>query len=178
MVKYVAFLRGINVGGHKIIKMDSLRDMFSALGFSQVKSYIQSGNIIFETAESDGHALERHIEAHLQTTLGYEVTTFIRTLSEMVEIVKYDPFQAERSAEGVKVYVTFLATEPSHERKMALMSLSNDTELFQLKHRELFYLGHPTTKKVLFSNNFIERELGLVATTRNWATVNKIVTMF
>jgi len=204
------------VGGHRIIKMDKLREMFSALGFSQVKSYIQSGNIIFETAESDGHALERRIEAYLQATLGYEVATVIRTVAEMADIVRYDPFQAERSAEGVKMYVSFLADEPNHERKNALMSLSNDIELFQIKHRELFYLCRPTTKKVLFSNNFIrhytdlmifvgaglvpahnggkhkalplqnvndfliginsiEKELCLVATTRNWATVNKIV---
>src|SRR6267143_6677915 len=91
MPKYAALLRAINVGGHTV-KMEHLRSLFAAIGFSNVETFIASGNVIFDSPSKDGPALERKIEKHLQATLGYEVKTFVRTVSEMAAVANYKPF--------------------------------------------------------------------------------------
>ena len=91
MPKYVAFLRAINVGGHTV-KMDQLRSLFEALSFSNVQTFIASGNVIFDSKSKSTKALEKKIESHLQDALGYEVATFIRTTSELAVIADYKPF--------------------------------------------------------------------------------------
>src|SRR4051794_1405623 len=94
MKRYVAFLRGINVGGHRV-KMDHLRDLFTALGFSNVTTFIASGNVIFDTPAPDVSAIESRIEGHLKASLGYEVDTFLRTPAELATVVAFRPFPPE-----------------------------------------------------------------------------------
>ena len=96
MPRYIAFLRAINVGGHTV-KMDALRELFEALGFEQVETFIASGNVIFETTETDTAALERRIETHLQAALGYAVATFLRSDAEVAaQLRRAWPKQAAR----------------------------------------------------------------------------------
>src|SRR5262249_5968026 len=89
--RYVAFLRGINVGGHRV-RMDQLRDLFKALDLSHVETFITSGNVIFEAAAGDSAVLESRIEGHLERSLGYEVDTFIRTPAELASVATFRPF--------------------------------------------------------------------------------------
>ena len=105
-MKYVAFLRGINVSGQKIIKMENLREMFSSFGFKNVTTYIQSGNVLFETAKTNAQTLTKKIESGLQKALGYDVTVLVRTVDEMVEIVKRNPFKNIKADEEKLLYVT------------------------------------------------------------------------
>src|SRR6185437_15265010 len=91
MPKFIAFLRAINVGGH-VVKMDQLRELFVSMGFANVETFIASGNVIFEAKSKDANALQRRIEKHLHTTLGYEVATFIRTLAELDQVANQRPF--------------------------------------------------------------------------------------
>src|SRR2546426_4439388 len=93
MPKYVAFLRAINVGGHTV-KMDHLRLLFEALGFSNVETFIASGNVIFDSKSKNTKALEEKIEGCLYETLGYPVSTFIRSTVEVATIANYKPFNA------------------------------------------------------------------------------------
>jgi uncharacterized protein (DUF1697 family) len=176
MIKYIAFLRGINVGGNHLVKMEDLRRMFAAMNFENARTYIQSGNVIFETAEKNPDALAETIERRLREALGYEVKTMVRTLAELADIAAHNPF---KSATDAKTYVCFLSAAPDDERKDAILALENDFEAFRFRHREMYCLIRPNNPaKELFSNNFIEKRLKVSATTRNTMTVNKILGLF
>lgn len=176
MIKYAAFLRGVNVGGHHIVKMEELRRIFAALdAVENVKTYIQSGNVIFETsAATDSAALAEKIEQELGAALGFEVKTMLRTFAELEEIAAANPFKEPEA--GAKTYVCFLSAAPDAEAKNSLLALANDFEAFRFRSREMYCLIRPGKPgKELFSNNFIEKRLKVAATTRNTATVDKIL---
>jgi uncharacterized protein (DUF1697 family) len=175
IIKYAAFLRGINVGGHRLVKMEDLRRIFESLDFAGVKTYIQSGNVIFQTAAETGVAgLTEKIERRLQESLGFEVRAMLRTLDELSEIAARNPFKEPEA--GAKAYISFLSAAPDAEAKSSLASLSGDFEVFRFAERELYCLIRPGKPgKELFSNNFIEKRLKVAATTRNPATVNKVL---
>ncbi len=174
MTRYIALLRGINVSGQKLIKMEDLRQMFAAAGFSAVQTYIQSGNVIFEAAESDPATLRPQVEEMLAASLGYKVPTLIRTIPEMNAVIRDFPF-AGTDLETVKLYVAFLADVPHPEKQSAWIALSNTVEVFHIRDREAYIsILKETDQKVLFTNMLLEKKLGVVATTRNWATVNKL----
>src|SRR3977135_1307431 len=107
MPKYVAFLRAINVGGHTV-KMDYLRGLFEAMGFSNVETFIASGNVIFDSKSKTAKALETKIERALEDNLGYKVTTFIRSVAELAAVARYKPF-TDSGEEGNVLYIGFLA---------------------------------------------------------------------
>ena len=174
MTIYIAFLRGINVGGKKIIKMEKLKDIFKSLYFQNVKTYIQSGNVIFDSTEESADILYK-IETELENVLGYKVTSIIRTADELEEIIKQNPFSASEDVE--KQYVTFLYREPTVEAADRLMSYKNDVDDFCVTHREVFLLCGKGYGKTKFSNHFLESKLDVLATTRNWKTINKVLNM-
>src|SRR5687768_17469855 len=122
MPKYIAFLRAINVGGHTV-KMDYLRQLFEGMGFSQVESFIASGNVIFDSAVTTPQTLEQTIADSLHQSLGYKVATFLRTPAELATIVQYKPFPDEElTAEGHYLYIGFLSNTSSDEAIEKLMS--------------------------------------------------------
>src|SRR3712207_3124941 len=117
MPRFIALLRAINVGGHTV-KMDHLRELFASLGFSNVETFIASGNVIFESPNTDAQALERQIERHLRQALGYDVATFIRSTSELRAIADHRPFAAaELDAAGHTLYIAFLPAAPAGDRR-------------------------------------------------------------
>jgi len=175
MIKYIAFLRGINVSGHRIIKMEELRKMFEALKFKNVKTYIQTGNVVFETTVKDPDSLTRKIEKHLHKSLGYEVETMLRTIPEMEEIIKNNPFKKVKLDKTLHLYLTFLYDGPSVELKKTLISLSDDIATFKIREREVYTLYNKNNAKHPFSNNFVEKKLKVAATTRNWNVINKVL---
>lgn len=175
MITYVAFLRGINVGGRKIIKMEDLSRMFVSMGFRNVKTYIQSGNVIFETAEINSNVLTKKIEKELHKSLGYEVRVFLRTILEVEDIVQHNPFKGMAANANVGMYVTFLSEEPKSKPELPLVSPQKDVEVFRIRKREAFILCRKIKGRSGFPNNFIEKELGMPATTRNWTTISKII---
>jgi uncharacterized protein (DUF1697 family) len=175
MEKYVAFLRAINVSGHNSIKMIDLKLAFEQLSYQNVKTYIQSGNVVFETHQSDTANIRQEIEKKLKQTFGNEIVTIIRTMPEMFEIVQSQPFASEILASDKKIYVGFLADIPNETLAYALEAMSYESENFSPKGKNLYYWGEKGLKKELFSNNFIEKKLKVSATTRNWNTVNKML---
>src|SRR4051794_37902161 len=113
MMRYIAFLRAINVGGHTV-KMEALRNHFEALGFANVSTFIASGNVIFDAPESDPRAIDRQIETRLREELGYPVATFVRTAAELAVIADYAPFEAaDIDATGHTLYVVLLHAAPA-----------------------------------------------------------------
>ena len=178
MPKYVAFLRAINVGGHTV-KMDHLRVLFEGLGFSDVETFIASGNVIFNSTSKSTKALEKKIEHCLHETLGYEVATFIRSTAELDTIASYKPFQAaELTAEGCVIYVGFLADTPSDEAKQKLKSLSTEVDDFHVSGREVYWLCRTSFSESQFLGARLEKTFGMKATLRNSTTVRKIAAKY
>lgn len=108
MPRYLAFLRAINVGGHTV-KMEVLRQLFEALDFSEVETFIASGNVVFETTKKNARSLEKTIEQQLRETLGYEVARFIRTDAEVAAIANYQPFPPAQMETATAFNIAFLA---------------------------------------------------------------------
>jgi uncharacterized protein (DUF1697 family) len=174
MPKYVAFLRAINVGGHTV-KMDRLRGLFEAMGFSNVETFIASGNVIFDSPSKNTKSLEGKIEAHLQTALGYEVSTFVRTMLEMAAVAAYKPFDdAELNDDGNTLYIAFLPAEPSGEAARRLLSFSTEVDDFHVHGREAYWLCRKKISESDFSGALLAKSLGMQATLRNSSTVRKI----
>lgn len=174
MTRYVAFLRGINVSGQKLIKMDALKEMFSQLGFENVVTYIQSGNVIFNTKEKDTAKLRTKIEQYLLAELGYEVPTIVRSIAELEAIITQNPFPAVAVGDTRKLHVTMLAGAADMAKLPLLTAVLLEDEEIHIIGTELYMITHSYGNSKL-SNTFVEKKLGLAATTRNWATINKVV---
>ena len=172
-MKYVAFLRAINVGGHAIIKMTDLKQMFESAGLQNVQTYIQSGNVIFESGE-DEEALTKRIERQLEKAAEYKIHVFVRTMQEVQSIAEKAPFtpQADEIA-----YVTFLGKKPDRKSQQTLLSFKSEADDFAFKGRELFNLRRDREKSI-FSGNFVEKILKMPSTTRNLNTISKIVAKY
>ncbi len=171
MKKYVAFLRAINVGGTKIIKMEDLKKYFESFGCANVQTYINSGNVILEAKESTG--LEEKLEKHLEKALGYKVETFLRAMDEVVKIAGKPAFEPQGDE---TLHVVFLRSRQSVDKKSAqdLLSLRSEADDFAIAGNEVYNLRRDRDKSI-FSNNFIEKTLKVEGTTRNINTLRKIV---
>ena len=172
MITYVAFLRGINVGAHNRMTMDALRDVCESLGFEHVRTYIQSGNVAFETDESDANTLGDQLVDAIEDAFGYEISVMVRTREELGEIIDRCPF-AEPEDDGTKLYVTFLSERPGDERIRALPSAGNDAEEFEIRDREVYSrIRTDERKRGQFTD--VGTVLGVPATRRAWNVVTKV----
>ena len=172
--KFIAFLRAINVGGH-IVKMDRLRQLFEALGCGNVETFIASGNVIFDSPAKDVRKLELQIEGHLKESLGYAVTTFLRTPEEVAQVAAYRPFS---EAPDSTLYVGFLAAAPSPEAQAKLAACRTPIDEFQVHGREVYWLCHKKFSESLFSGAKLEKALGMATTLRNVSTVSKLAAKY
>lgn len=174
MIRYVAFLRAINVGGQNLIKMQELARIFASAGFKNVRTFIQSGNVIFDSRSGNSAALTKKIERALQQTLGYKVTVMLRTLAEIQEIVRRNPFKKTPPGADVMMFVVFLAEEPKTRPKLPLISTKENFEIFEVRDRAAFILSR-RKKNGRFGFPNVEKELGVSGTARNITTVRRIV---
>lgn len=175
MPKFIAFLRAINVGGH-VVKMDQLRQLFEALGFAHVETFIASGNVIFEAKSKDTNALQGRIEKHLHQALGYEVATLVRTLEELDRVAKYLPFaESEMNRAGNTLYVGFIADNPTKVVAQKVESLVTDVDDLKVTGREVYWLCHKSFSDSKISGAILERTLGMKTTFRNINTVRRIL---
>lgn len=170
MTKYVAFLRAINVGGHTIIKMTDLKQIFESCGLENVQTYIQSGNVIFELDEDDTPTLEDRIASQVEKATGFKTQLFVRTIREVQSLANKSPFTAKA---GETVHVGFLKEKPGKKQQEALLSFRSDADDFAVKGREVYNLRYDREKSI-FSNSFIEKILKMPGTTRNMTVIKKI----
>jgi uncharacterized protein (DUF1697 family) len=172
--RYVAFLRAINVGGHTV-KMDYLRQLFEALRFANVETFIASGNVVFDATATAARRLEEQIEKHLRKSLGYDVATFLRTPAELEAISRYAPFPPARLTPESTRYVGFLPKEPPAEKRQLVAALSTGADDLHVHGREVHWLtqGRMTDTSVNYA--LLEKTLALPATFRNLNTVNRLV---
>ncbi|WP_405173569.1 DUF1697 domain-containing protein [Paenibacillus sp. FSL H8-0260] len=175
MTTYIALLRGINVGGNKIIKMLDLKAMFQALGFANVRTYIQSGNVVFESDEGSVSLLSGVIERQIHEVFEFEVSVIIRTLAEMENVIANDPFQLSEPEEFKRWYVTFLPAEPSAEALDKLRTYENGPDKVRFVGREMYILYEVSVSQSSLFKVPFDKILGMPVTARNWNTVNKLV---
>jgi uncharacterized protein (DUF1697 family) len=177
MITYVALLRGINVSGQKLIKMVHLKNVFESMQLQNVRTYIQSGNVVFESAEKDAKSLTKKIEKGIEDTYSFQVSVFLRTVDELEAVISQSPYNVEQLQETDSLYVSFLSEAPTSEAIDKCMTFQNDIDEFSIQNREVYILIHKSYGNSQFSNNFLEKKLKVAATTRNWATVNKLISM-
>ncbi len=171
---YICMLRGINVGGHRRIKMAQLRKSFEALGFEQVQTYIQSGNVVFKTGRTSPAGLSKRIEERILKDFGFPVSVMSRTADEMSKMIAENPFLKQRGIDQAKLHVMFLSEPPAPDALKKLAEVTVAPDQCQCSAREIyFYLPNGVSKSVLW-NSPVDRILAVVTTTRNWKTVSSL----
>jgi uncharacterized protein (DUF1697 family) len=175
MGTYIAILRGINVSGARKLPMKELKDLFEKLKCRNVRTYIQSGNVLFESAGPVDEAFATKVRAAIKKQYDYDVPVLIRSLEEMTRVSKANPYLKRKGIELDRLHVTFLAGPPmkADVEKIAGTAFGNDS--FELLGCEVYVHcpdGYGNTK---LNNTFFENKLKVSATTRNWRTVNELV---
>jgi len=174
-MKYISILRGINVSGQKKIKMLDLKLLYESLGFKRVVTYIQSGNVIFETSAKNKSSIKTLIEDAIEKKYKFHVPVEIRTNKEIRSIIKNSPFgDIDLTEDGTKVLVTFLDVKPAKERVSTVLSYVVSPEKLVVNGTEVYLYCPNGYGKSKLSNIFLESKLGVQATTRNWKSVHKL----
>ncbi|MGW8246849.1 MAG: DUF1697 domain-containing protein [Acidiferrobacterales bacterium] len=177
MQRYVSILRGINVSGQKRIKMDDLTALYESLGFTNVHTYIQSGNVVFDAAGKKAGKITSDIEQAIQRHYGFEVPVQLRTSAEMSTTVKANPFLKEKKIDIGKLHVTFLEQVPEKSSVQNFNPGPLGSDRYVIQGAEIYLYCPGGYGKTKLSNNFIEKQFGVRATTRNWKTVNVLADM-
>ena len=173
-MRYIALLRGINLGGNNLIKMEALRAEFEKLGFKNVVSYINSGNLAFDTNKSSEKKLSDKIEKAVEAMIGRNINVMIREQSDIDRIVAKDPFKGKYESHK-HMHVLFMKDEMPAEKKKLLLEQQTDSEQIVVEGREIYcHLKQGVADSVLLGKGFIEKKLKVFTTARNWRTVQKL----
>ncbi|UII32438.1 DUF1697 domain-containing protein [Fulvivirga ulvae] len=177
MQRYIAILRGINVSGAKKIKMEDLRARLTNFGFENVKTYIQSGNIVFDCKKEDPLVLAGQLQQKILEDYGYEVPVVITGANELKHIIDSNPFLKGRDEDQGKLYVTFLAESAASENIAKIDARDFQPDEFKINGKAIYLFCPEVYGRTKLTNNFFERKLKVTATTRNWKTVNALLSM-
>jgi uncharacterized protein (DUF1697 family) len=177
-MKHLALLRGINVSGHNMIKMEALKTTLEAIGFTNVVTYIQSGNVFVETEEESGFGVGFKIKQEIFKTFGHEVPVIVIGENDLELCFKNNPFLKQKDVDSKKLYVAFISKELSS-------SAINELKISQFKPDEAVIDGNRIfikydigAGKTRLDQKYIEKKLNVTATIRNWNTVTKLLEMF
>lgn len=172
MNKKIAILRGINVGGKRKILMADLRQLFQDLGFENVVTYIQSGNVIFE-ANSGLLEIEiaNKIEKAIGEKYGFEVPVIVFTNDFLEKTIKNNPFYKTENMDIKQLHLTFLKTEPTAENLALITNYNYEPDKFSIQNKAIFVFCTGKYHQSKLTNTFFEKKLSVNATTRNWKTV-------
>jgi uncharacterized protein (DUF1697 family) len=178
METYISLLRGINVSGSKIIKMDQLKKLYYELQFTDIQTYIQSGNVIFKTGIKDIKSLENQISAAIKTQFGFEVPVLVLPKEKLTEILNNNPFLKNDPDMDVSgLYVTLLQDAPSVEATEKMMALDFSPEKIVLQNQVIYLFLPISYGNTKLNNNFFEARLKTSATTRNWKTLMALASL-
>ena len=178
MFRFIAFLRAINVGGGRTVKMQSLCQVFDSLGFSKVATFIASGNVVFETTTKKTKMLERKIERALKGALGYEVRTFVRGEAELAKIANYRPFAESKFDQSWHSNIIFLADNLSEKVKQKVNALGTSTDAFDELGQEIYWRRRRKQNEASFASVPLEKILGQAFTVRGANTIKRIVSKY
>jgi uncharacterized protein (DUF1697 family) len=173
---YIALIRGINVGG-KSMPMAALRALFAGLGYPDAKTFIQSGNVVFTAAGKDGRKIAAALEQAIAKSFGYEAAVLVRSLDQWRGLLKANPYGKRKLAEGERLFVTFLEGPPAKAAAAALEAVQDPKDEVTVRGSEAFLLVRGSYGESNLSNAFVEKKLGVRATTRNMPTTLKLLEM-
>jgi uncharacterized protein (DUF1697 family) len=171
---FIALIRGINVGGHAIIKMADVQMLFESLGFANVTTYIQSGNVIFSSHKTNKEKLAGQIEKKFKSSTGSETKMFILTRDKLKKAAAHNPFEPERYEKEMRCQIMFLSAKPDASHSKALIKLKGEEYLFHI-HDDVLYYAY--SKKYDGKRRMIdfEKVLGVSGTSRTWKVVDKLI---
>jgi uncharacterized protein (DUF1697 family) len=175
-MRYAALLRGINVGGNKKVGMAQLRELLAGLGYADVVTYLQSGNAVFSSPELDPQVLGSDIADSIQDRFGINVSVVIRTGAELAAALQSSPLPGEPENPS-RFFVAFLAAPPAAASIEAIQAESFTPDQLWLSGREAYLLCPNGASQTQLTNAFLEKRLGVTATSRNWNTVTKLVSL-
>jgi uncharacterized protein (DUF1697 family) len=170
----ISMLRGINVGGQKTIRMTELKEIYESLGYSQVTTYVQSGNIVFDCANREVSSIAGAIEKEIARYFGFSVGVIVRHSDDFRRIINNNPFIAQRNEDPERLHVTFLAASPAAAVLNNLTAPAGTTDEYFLRSSEIYLFCPNGYGRTRLSNTFFEKKLQVLATTRNWKTVNAL----
>ncbi len=173
MKKFIALLRGINVSGQKQIKMSELKTLFEKIGFQDVETYIQSGNVIFSAKESSAENLTKKISLAIKKFWDFDVQVIVLTPADLQNILSKNPF-IKRETESDKLYVVFLSAPPAKSDIKKLNPVDFSPEEYKVNENCVYLFVPNGYGKAKLNNNFFEKKLKVIGTTRNWKTINKL----
>lgn len=178
-MKYIALLRGINLGKYRKIRMANLRQLFERMGYTNVQTYIQTGNVIFCTAQENTQGeLQKHIQEAIQAQFGFDVPTVVLTHSEMEKVAHNNPFLLQNNElADERLHISFLHTTPSEECKLSISKKQFPPDKYILHNHVVYIFCTATYSQSKLGNTFFENNLKVKATTRNWKTTKKILAL-
>jgi uncharacterized protein (DUF1697 family) len=165
-------LRGINLGSRRRVSMGDLRAAFEALGADEVQTYVQSGNVVFRSADAASKLVGR-VEKKIQDEFGADVAVVVRTQVEMARVMKANPF-LKKGAEPTALHVTFLVDKPDPAKVLGIATSAGSSDEFSVTGREVYLHCPNGYGRTRLNNAFFEKKLGVAATTRNWKTVTAL----
>lgn len=172
MPRSVALLRGINVGANKRIRVEELRDIVEGLGHQDVRTHLNSGNVVFTAGQCTNAELAESIEGAITSALGMDVPVVVRSGDEMARIVENNPFP-QRAADPKTLHVSFMAETPDQAAVEALADLDTGDDDYRVIGTEL-YLSYPNK---ITGAVFVPTGLNVISTSRNWRTVTRLAAM-
>ncbi len=175
---YIALLRGINVGGNTKVPMEDLRKMFMELGFTNVKTLLNSGNVFFSSNEINLSDATRNISKRLKKKFGKEIGVIIRPQIEIKQLVEGNPFKNITLTPQIRLYVTFLSQVSKSSLKIPYESEEKDFHILRVSNQEICSVLMLSLKRgTVDVVSFIEKEFGKNVTTRSWNTVKKLASI-
>ena len=177
MAVMISMLRGINVGGYNVIKMDALRALYESLGMQGAQTYVQSGNVVFRTNQNDAIRLAKKIQGGIEKSFSCKPEIIVRSAAELADTIARNPFAKRRDIEPAKLLVLFLASEPNSESRKKVLAIKAHPEELHINGREVYIYFPNGMGKTKLPWTTIERLLGTPGTGRNWNTVTKLLEM-
>jgi uncharacterized protein (DUF1697 family) len=172
---YIAILRGINVSGQKIIKMEVLKLLYMELGFQHVQTFIQSGNVIFQSSISESGELESIITRKIEEIFNFYVPVIVLAREELKLIIENNPYAKIENIDVSLLHVTFLSELPASSNIDKLQHITFENDEFFIENKAIYLYIKGGYGKTKLSNNFFESKLKVKATTRNWKTTCELL---
>jgi uncharacterized protein (DUF1697 family) len=177
MNTYIALLRGINVSGHKLIRMELLRKALAELGYADIATYIQSGNIIFKSDIKDPKILETQIADKIEQHFSFTVPVIIVTPSELKSVVNNNPYAGREISDPAQPYIAFLSGKPANGQIAVLKGIDFGRDEFTVIDKSVYILYADSAGNTKLTNTALENKLMVKATSRNWKTIHKLIEM-
>jgi uncharacterized protein (DUF1697 family) len=173
--QFVALIRAINVGGRSVVKMPELRQLFESLGFRDVATYIQTGNVAFKADSSSSKQLSGQLESSFEKTFGFKTMFFVLTPDQLKEAAANNPFEPERLDKEQHCHLMFLSDKPAEEKIKALLDLQGREYRFAVKDNVLYYAYSRKDAALRRRNIPFEKVLGVTGTARTWKVIDKLI---